>query len=96
MPDKTLDAKQLAELLHMKPHTVTNYVLYCPERLPPHIRLPSGKVLFFEKDVEEWLCEHRVQVLPPQQHPTDFSQKLWWVPPRGRFPSQVAARSNRR
>ncbi|MHB8258316.1 MAG: helix-turn-helix transcriptional regulator [Acidiferrobacterales bacterium] len=75
MPDKTLDAKQLAELLHMKPHTATNYVLYCPERLPPHIRLPSGKVLFFEKDVEEWLREHRVQVLPPPEHPADFSRK---------------------
>ena len=77
MTDATLDVRQLAELLHLNRRTVTNYAISHPEWLPPHVRLPSGKVLFFEKDVEEWLRERRVQVLPPQEHPTDFSQK-WW------------------
>ena len=43
----------------------------------PFVRLPSGQLLWFDEDVEEWLRERRVQVLPPQQRPTDFSRK-WW------------------
>ena len=39
----TLDAKQLAEVLHLKAHTVTDYVLSHPEWLPPFVRLPSEK-----------------------------------------------------
>ena len=31
MPKPTLDAKQLAEVLHLKAHTVTDYVLTHPE-----------------------------------------------------------------
>ena len=77
MPKPTLDAKQLAEVLHLKAHTVTDYVLTHPEWLPPFVRLPSGKTLWFEEDVQAWLEKHHVQVLPPQQSPTDFSRK-WW------------------
>ena len=73
----TLDAKQLAEVLHLKVHTVTDYVLTHPEWLPPFVRLPSGKTLWLEEDVQAWLDERRIKVLPPQQSPTDFSHK-WW------------------
>ncbi len=77
MPKPTLGAKQLAEVLHLKAHTVTDYVLTHPEWLPPFVRLPSGKTLWFEEDVQAWLEERRVKVLPPQQRPTDFRRK-WW------------------
>ena len=73
----TLDAKQLAEVLHLKAHTVTDYVLTHPEWLPPFVRLPSGKTLWFEEEVDAWLEERRIKVLPLQQSPTDFSRK-WW------------------
>ena len=73
----TLDAKQLAEVLHLNTRTITNYVLTHPERLPPLVRLPSGKTLWFEEDVQAWLDERRIKVLPPQRSPTDFSRK-WW------------------
>ena len=77
MPKPTLDAKQLAEVLHLKAHTVTDYVLTHPEWLPPFVRLPSGKTLWFEEEVDAWLEERRIKVLPLQQSPTDFSRK-WW------------------
>lgn len=47
----TLDAKQVAELLHLKVHTVSNYAVAQPEWLPPFVRLPSGKTIWFEDDV---------------------------------------------
>ena len=77
MPKPTLDAKQLAEVLHLKAHTVTDYVLTHPEWLRPFVRLPSGKTLWFEEEVDAWLEERRIKVLAPQQSPADFSQK-WW------------------
>ena len=77
MPKATLDAKQLAELLHLKPYTVTDYTIRHPEWLPPFIKLPTGKTIWFEDDVNTWLEEHRIKVLPPQKSPTDFSHK-WW------------------
>ena len=73
----TLDAKQLAELLHLKPYTVTDYTIRHPEWLPPFIKLPTGKPLWFEEDVQAWLEERRIKVLPPQRSPTDFSRE-WW------------------
>ncbi len=77
MPKATLDAKQLAEVLHLNARTITNNVLTHPERLPSFVRLPSGKTIWFEEDVQAWLEERRVQVLPTQRHPTDFSRR-WW------------------
>ena len=61
----TLDAKQLAEVLHLKPYTVTDYTIRHPEWLPPSIKLPTGKPLWFEEDVQAWLEERRIKVLPP-------------------------------
>lgn len=77
MPRATFDAKQLAEVLHLNARTITNYALTHPERLPPFVRLPSGKTIWFEEDVTAWLEERRVKVLPPQKGPTAFSRK-WW------------------
>jgi predicted DNA-binding transcriptional regulator AlpA len=57
---KTLDAKELAAILHLSPYTVRSDAIRRPERLPPSLVVPgSRRRLWLEEDVDAWLNRQR-------------------------------------
>lgn len=55
---KTLDIKQIAELLHKEVGTIRNDLKRRPHCIPPKLNIP-GKLLWLEADVEEWFEKKR-------------------------------------
>lgn len=67
-----LDVKGLAEALSMPVVTVRQYASRHPGKLPPRLKVPSRKLLWSVKDVEDWIEKHRQQ--PPEtDEPDDVS-----------------------
>ena len=61
-----LDVKGLAEALSMPVVTVRQYASRHPEKLPPRLKLPSRRLLWSVKDVEDWIEKHRQRPAEPE------------------------------
>lgn len=59
---RTLNAEDLAKLLHRSPGTIKVDSRRRPETLPPRLRIPgSHKLMWLEADVVAWLNKLRVE-----------------------------------
>jgi predicted DNA-binding transcriptional regulator AlpA len=57
---KTLDIKQIAEILHKAVSTIYEDVHRRPNSLPPRLVIPgSSKLLWLESDVVDWIDKCR-------------------------------------
>lgn len=56
-----VNAQELAQALGLQLATVHQYASKRPEMLPPRMALPTRKLLWSVKDVEEWVEAHRPQ-----------------------------------
>lgn len=66
----TLDAEELATLLHKSPASVRSDLSRSPHLLPPRLRTGGKKPLWLRSSVLVWL-ESRVEICSPQkQSPT--------------------------
>jgi predicted DNA-binding transcriptional regulator AlpA len=62
-----LDVKGLAEALSISPVTVQQNASRHPEKLPPRLNIPTRKLLWAVKDVEEWIEKHRASQPTPAE-----------------------------
>ncbi len=56
---KTLGAEELGVILRKSPRTIKEDARRSPERIPPSIKIPGGKLLRMEKDVEYCILCHQ-------------------------------------
>jgi predicted DNA-binding transcriptional regulator AlpA len=57
---KTLDIKQIAEILHKAVSTIYEDIRRRPNSLPPRLVVPgSAKLLWLESDVADWIDKCR-------------------------------------
>lgn len=61
-----VNARELAQALGLEITTVHQYASKRPEMLPPRLTLPTRKLLWAVKDVEEWVETYR-QPKQPQE-----------------------------
>jgi len=58
---ETITIKELAKIINRSPATIATEVSKSPHKLPPRVRLPgSRKVFWLKRDVENWIYEHRI------------------------------------
>jgi predicted DNA-binding transcriptional regulator AlpA len=57
---QTLTIADLSIILNRSPATIATEVTKAPHKLPPRLNLPgSRRVLWYQKDVEDWINEYR-------------------------------------
>lgn len=67
---------ELAEILALKPKSLSNKLSASPESLPPVVSIPGLRQPYFRlQDVESWINAHVVNVQPRRGRPTKAEQR---------------------
>jgi excisionase family DNA binding protein len=61
---KLLTVKELAELVRRRPKTINDWI---GAGKIPHIKLPTGGVLFDPDEIDKWLAQYAVPVAVPDR-----------------------------